>query len=62
MLEAHSLRLRTQIVSDGGAHALLGPYAIAGASKDCCLQSLKPVDPAVTRHIALAMSRHGNTD
>jgi hypothetical protein len=39
---------------------LLGPYAIAAASKDRPLQSSKLVDPVVTRHIALAMSRHGS--
>jgi LysR family transcriptional regulator, nitrogen assimilation regulatory protein len=59
-LEADSLTLQTQIVAQGGIYALLGPYAIAAASKDCRLQSAKLVDPVVTRHIALAMSRHGN--
>jgi hypothetical protein len=39
---------------------LLGPYAVAAASKECRLQSSKLVDPIVTRHIALAMSRHGS--
>jgi DNA-binding transcriptional LysR family regulator len=59
-LEADSLSLQTHIVSQGGIYALLGPYAIAAAPKDCRLQSSKLVDPVVTRHIALAMSRHGN--
>jgi DNA-binding transcriptional LysR family regulator len=59
-LEADSLSLQTHIVSEGGIYALLGPYAIAAASKDCRLQSSKLVDPVVTRHIALAMSRHGS--
>ena len=59
-LEADSLSLQTHIVSEGGIYALLGPYAIAAASKDCRLQSSKLVDPVVARHIALAMSRHGN--
>jgi LysR family transcriptional regulator, nitrogen assimilation regulatory protein len=58
-LEADSLSLQTHIVSEGGVYALLGPYAIAAASKDRPLQSSKLVDPVVTRHIALAMSRHG---
>ncbi len=57
-LEADSLNLQTHIVSGGGIYALLGPYAIAAASKDCRLQSSKLIDPVVTRHIALAMSRH----
>jgi LysR family nitrogen assimilation transcriptional regulator len=60
VLEADSLSLQTHIASQGGIYALLGPYAIAAASKDCRLQSSKLVDPVVTRHIALAMSRHGN--
>ena len=59
-LEADSLSLQTHIVSEGGIYALLGPYAIAAASKDCRLQSSKVIDPVVTRHIALAMSRHGS--
>jgi DNA-binding transcriptional LysR family regulator len=59
-LEADSLSLQTHLVSEGGIYALLGPYAVAAASKDCRLQSSKLVDPVVTRHIALAMSRHGS--
>jgi LysR family nitrogen assimilation transcriptional regulator len=58
-LEADSLSLQTHMVAEGGIYALLGPYAIAAASKDCRLQSSKLVDPVVSRHIALAMSRHG---
>jgi LysR family transcriptional regulator, nitrogen assimilation regulatory protein len=58
-LEADSLNLQTHIVAEGGIYALFGPYAIAGASKDCRLRSSKLVNPAVPRHIALAMSRHG---
>jgi LysR family nitrogen assimilation transcriptional regulator len=58
-LEADSLSLQTHIVSQGGIYALLGPYAVAAAPKECRLQSSKLVDPVVTRHIALAMSRHG---
>ncbi|WP_026355106.1 LysR family transcriptional regulator [Massilia niastensis] len=59
VLEADSLRLQTRLVADGSMHALLGPYAIAEALADCRLQSSKLVDPIVSRHIALAMSRHG---
>jgi LysR family transcriptional regulator, nitrogen assimilation regulatory protein len=59
-LEADSLSLQTQIVSEGGIYALLGPYAIAAAAKDRRLQSSKLVNPVVTRHIALAMSHHVN--
>jgi LysR family transcriptional regulator, nitrogen assimilation regulatory protein len=51
--------MQTHIVAEGGIYALLGPYAITGASKDCRLQSSKLVKPVVPRHIGLAMSRHG---
>jgi LysR family nitrogen assimilation transcriptional regulator len=60
VLEADSLSLQTHIASQGGVYALLGPYAVAAAAKERRLQSSKLVDPVVTRHIALAMSRHGN--
>jgi LysR family transcriptional regulator, nitrogen assimilation regulatory protein len=59
-LEADSLSLQTQIVSEGGIYALLGPYAIAAAAKERPLRSSKVIAPVVTRHIALAMSRHGS--
>ena len=58
-LEADSLSLQTQVVADGNIYALLGPYAIAAAARNCRLQSSRIVSPSVTRHIALAMSRHG---
>jgi LysR family nitrogen assimilation transcriptional regulator len=60
-LEADSLSLQTQIVSEGGIYTLLGPYAVVAAAKQCRLQSAKLVRPVVTRHIALAMSQHGET-
>jgi DNA-binding transcriptional LysR family regulator len=59
-LEADSLSLQTHIVTEGGIYALLGPYAVAAASRDRRLQSAKLVAPVVTRHIALALSRHAN--
>jgi LysR family transcriptional regulator, nitrogen assimilation regulatory protein len=59
VLEADSLSLQTHIASEGGIYALLGPYAIAAAKKERRLQSAKLVAPVVTRHIALAMPRHG---
>lgn len=58
-LEADSISLQTHIVTDGGMYALLGPQAIAAASKYCALQSSRLVTPGLPRHIALAMSRHG---
>ncbi|BAL27387.1 LysR family transcriptional regulator [Azoarcus sp. KH32C] len=59
VLEADSIILQTHIVASGGLYALLGPYAIAAASKTFRLQSSKVVSPTVNRFIALAMSRHG---
>lgn len=59
VVEADSLSLQTRIVADGGVYALLGPYAIAAAAKASRIRAAKLVDPTVTRHIALAMSRHG---
>lgn len=58
-LEADSLSLQTHVVADGNIHALLGPYAISAASRNVRLQSSRITSPAITRHIALAMSRHG---
>jgi LysR family nitrogen assimilation transcriptional regulator len=58
-LEADSLSLQAHVVAGGGIYALLGPYAVAALSKDCPLQASKLVDPVISRHIALAMSRHG---
>ncbi|MGE5668190.1 MAG: LysR substrate-binding domain-containing protein, partial [Betaproteobacteria bacterium] len=59
VLEADSLSMQTQVVANGGIYALLGPYAITNAAKECRLQSAKIVKPSFTRHIALAMSRYG---
>lgn len=57
--EADSLGLQTQIVADGNAYALLGPYAIAAARQHSAIQAARLVQPAVSRHLALALSRHG---
>jgi DNA-binding transcriptional LysR family regulator len=59
VVEADSLSLQTHIIADGGMYALLGPYAITAASRYCNLQSSKIIDPVVSRHIAIAMSPHG---
>jgi DNA-binding transcriptional LysR family regulator len=40
-LEADSLSMQTHIAADGCVYALLGPYAIAAASRTCRLQSSK---------------------
>jgi DNA-binding transcriptional LysR family regulator len=58
-LEADSLSLQTHVAAEGGIYALLGPYAAAAAAEECRVQSAKLVRPVVHRHIALAMSRHG---
>jgi len=58
-LEADSSSLQTQIVAGGGIYALLGPYAIAAAQRNCRLLAAKIVNPSVMRHIALGMSRYG---
>lgn len=60
VLEADSLSLQTHIVSQGGVYALLGPYAIAAASKTRRLRASRLIEPSITRHIALAMPRHGS--
>jgi len=58
-VEADSLSLQMHIVAKEGIYALLGPYARATVSTDCRLQSARLVEPAIRRHIALAMSPHG---
>lgn len=57
--EVDSIALQTQMVSNGGMYALLGPYAIVGASKTMRLQSAAIVRPQLWRHIAIAVSQHG---
>lgn len=58
-VEADSLAFQTRIVAEGGIYTLLGPYAIAAAPKSLRLRSSKLAAPAMTRPVALAMSRHG---
>jgi DNA-binding transcriptional LysR family regulator len=60
-LEADSLSMQTNIAAAGGIYALLGPHAIAAAMKTTRLQSSKLVAPAVSRHVALAMSPRGKS-
>lgn len=61
VLEADSLSMQTNIVAAGGVYALLGPYAIANASRTLPLQAARLVAPTVNRHVALAMSPRGKT-
>ena len=58
-LEADSLSLQTHMVAAGGVYALLGPYAVSAASKALRIRSSRLVEPGIKRHIALAMSPHG---
>lgn len=60
-LEADSLSMQTNIVAAGGMYALLGPLAIAGASRTLRLQSSRLVAPTINRYVALAMSPRGKT-
>lgn len=59
VLEADCLALQTQVVAEGGGYALLGPYALAAASKESKLSASRLIAPSIPRHIALAMSPHG---
>ena len=59
VLEADSITMQTHVAADGGIYALLGPYAISSAMRTVRVQSSRIVKPSVSRHIALAMSRHG---
>jgi LysR family nitrogen assimilation transcriptional regulator len=61
VLEADSLSMQTNIAAAGGVYALLGPNAIAGASRTLPLQSARLVAPTVNRYVALAMSPRGKT-
>jgi LysR family transcriptional regulator, nitrogen assimilation regulatory protein len=61
VLEADSLSMQTNIVAAGGVYALLGPDAIANASRTLPLQAARLVAPTVNRHVALAMSPRGKT-
>jgi DNA-binding transcriptional LysR family regulator len=58
--EVDSLGLQTRIVNNGDTYALLGPYAISGATRALQLQSSVIVEPQLLRHIALAVSQHGS--
>jgi DNA-binding transcriptional LysR family regulator len=58
--EADSLSLQARMVTDGGMYALLGAYAIRTIAKECRLASSKLVNPVVSRHMAIAMSRHSD--
>ena len=60
-LEADSLALQTAMVAKGHYYALLGRYAIANAPDRENLQVSRIADPAITRHLALASSRAGET-
>jgi LysR family transcriptional regulator, nitrogen assimilation regulatory protein len=56
VLEADSLSLQTSIAAAGEIYALLGPNAVAAASRTFRLQASRLVAPTIHRHVALAMS------
>ena len=58
-LEADSLALQTHMVAGGGMYALLGAYAVSAAAKALRIRASRLVEPTIKRHIALAMSQHG---
>lgn len=58
-LEADSLGVQTHMVAGGGIYAILGPYAATAASKAQRIRASRIVEPAIKRHVALAMSPHG---
>jgi LysR family nitrogen assimilation transcriptional regulator len=58
-LEADSLALQTHMVAAGGVYALLGQYAVSAAAKALRIRASRIVEPAIKRHVALAMSPHG---
>ena len=58
-MEADSLTVQTRMVASGGIYALLGRYAVTAASKELPIRASRIVQPAISRRIALAMSRHG---
>jgi len=58
-LEADSLSLQTHMAAAGRVYALLGQYAVSAASKALGIRSSRVIEPAIRRHIALAMSPHG---
>jgi DNA-binding transcriptional LysR family regulator len=60
-LEADSLSMQTNIAASGRFYALLGPYAVAAASKVSRLQSSRIVAPTIYRYVALAMSPRGKS-
>ena len=58
-LEADSLTVQTHMVAGGGLYALLGRYAVTAASTALRIRAARIVEPTVKRHVALAMSPHG---
>ena len=58
-LEADSLSLQTHMVADGGVYALLGPLRGLRGIEGTAHPFVEAGRPRSKRHIALAMSRHG---
>lgn len=58
-LEADSLAVQMALVAEGGLYALLGGYAIPDAVARGRIQAARVIQPRVSRHAALALSRTG---
>ncbi len=59
ILEAESVRFQMEVVSQGAGYALVGPYAFRQQARTGRLQASKVISPALDRHIALCLSKHG---
>jgi LysR family transcriptional regulator, nitrogen assimilation regulatory protein len=61
-LEADSLAVQIALASQGPMYALLGGYAIGEALAHGQVQASRVVEPRVTRHVSLALSRTGEVN
>ncbi len=58
-LEADSLALQIAMVQQGNLYALLGGYAIEESLAKGEIQATRVTEPSITRHVALALAKHG---
>jgi LysR family transcriptional regulator, nitrogen assimilation regulatory protein len=61
-LEADSLAVQIALAAQGPMYALLGGYAIGEALAQGQVQASRVVEPRVTRHVSLALSRTGEVN
>ncbi|HEX2545471.1 MAG TPA: LysR family transcriptional regulator [Ramlibacter sp.] len=58
--EADSLTVQKELVARApGLYSILGPFSISGELRARRLQATRLVEPELTRHVTLAMPRHG---